>query len=151
MILALILLGCGPGADSGGPAPIDWSFALEIAVTEYRASSGGSAAAWATVSNLVSEAPPHPDHIGHPPGLVVAVVLVEAGLVAAHQQKIPLAVAQVQGGLGAPFGVVQPRYVQGQAEQELCEVAGGPRGSGVDEQDVSTVIHAHQGVTPDLV
>jgi hypothetical protein len=57
MFALILLLACQPDADTGGPH-LDWSFAFEIAVTEYRAPGSGDAAAWATVTNRESEAPP---------------------------------------------------------------------------------------------
>ncbi len=58
MILALLLGACQPGEDSGGFVAPDWSFAFATTVTEYRAPGGGDPAAWATVVNRESEAPP---------------------------------------------------------------------------------------------
>jgi hypothetical protein len=57
VILLLLLLACQPGTDSG-LAPLDWSFAFEITVTEYRSPGGSDASAWASVDNRESEAPP---------------------------------------------------------------------------------------------
>ncbi len=58
LILVALLAGCGPGTDSAGPSPLDWSFAFEVEVSEYRSPGGGDAMAWATVTNRESEAPP---------------------------------------------------------------------------------------------
>jgi len=57
-VLSLTLLACQPRPDSAGPGPLDWSFAFEVEVTEYRGPGGGDAMAWATVVNRESEAPP---------------------------------------------------------------------------------------------
>jgi len=58
MMLIALLLACQPSDDSGALPFLDWGFAFEVAVTEYRSPVDGSAVAWATVSNREGEAPP---------------------------------------------------------------------------------------------
>ncbi len=58
MMFLALLLACQPSDDSGALPALDWGFAFEVAVTEYRSPVDGSAVAWATVTNRESEAPP---------------------------------------------------------------------------------------------
>jgi hypothetical protein len=57
LIHLLALLACTPMPDTGFSTP-DWGFAFTVTISEYRSPGGGEGAAWASVDNRESEAPP---------------------------------------------------------------------------------------------